>query len=43
MDKATIKRIFRLGNHLYGVCPDCGRLLKLTGFWKGIHYCDGDD
>lgn len=29
----------KVGNHLYQQCADCGRLIKMTGFWKGIHLC----
>lgn len=32
--------VIRVGKHLYGCCARCGSLVKLTGFWKGIHVCD---
>jgi hypothetical protein len=25
--------------HIYGMCFDCHQIVKLTGFWKGIHLC----
>lgn len=34
-----VVRTYRIGGHLYGLCSCCGRLIKLTGFWKGIHFC----
>ena len=34
--------VITVGNHVYALCPKCGRLVKLTGFFKGIHLCTED-
>lgn len=31
---------FKAGSHIYAQCPKCLKVLKLSGFWKGIHLCD---
>lgn len=31
--------IVRIGNDIYGHCVNCHRLVKVTGFWKGVHIC----
>jgi hypothetical protein len=33
--------VFRLGDHLHAQCPDCRKLVKLTGWAKGLHLCWG--
>jgi hypothetical protein len=30
---------FRLGDHLWARCPDCGKYVKLTGWGRGWHLC----
>lgn len=31
--------VIRHGNHLWARCEDCGKLVKLTGWLRGIHLC----
>lgn len=31
--------LHQVGKHLYKLCPDCGNLVKMTGFFKGWHLC----
>lgn len=28
-----------MGGHVYGLCRDCRKVVKLSGFWKGAHLC----
>lgn len=30
---------FKMGNHIYALCPGCGSVIKLSGFFKGVHLC----
>ncbi len=30
---------YRVGNHLWGTCSDCGKAVKVTGWLRGIHLC----
>lgn len=32
-------KTYRIGNHLWGRCGDCGRIVKLTGWTRGVHLC----
>jgi hypothetical protein len=31
--------MIQLGNHMWEKCADCGKLVKLTGWLRGIHFC----
>lgn len=31
--------MIQLGNHLWATCADCGKLVKLTGWFRGLHLC----
>lgn len=31
--------LIRAGKHLYAYCPDCGKLVRQTGFLAGWHIC----
>jgi len=31
--------MIRAGKHLYAVCKDCGKLVRMTGFFGGWHIC----
>ena len=47
MERKTVDQmkpgdVITVGNHVYALCPKCGRLVKLTGFFKGIHLCTED-
>lgn len=32
-----------IGNHMWGKCDYCCKLVKLTGFWRGLHLCLTDE
>ena len=31
-----------VGRHVWARCQDCGKLIKLTGWTRGIHLCTED-
>lgn len=31
--------MIQLGNHMWDTCCECGKLVKLTGWLRGIHLC----
>ena len=35
--------MIQVGNHLWERCADCGKLVKLTGWLRGIHLCLTDE
>jgi hypothetical protein len=35
-------RLYKIGKHMWGVCEDCGSLVKLTGWARGHHLCIPD-
>lgn len=39
----TLGHTIRLGNHLWAHCGDCGKLVKLTGWLRGLHLCLTDE
>jgi hypothetical protein len=32
-----------LGSHAWETCSDCGKLVKLTGWLRGLHLCLTDE
>ncbi len=28
-----------MGGHVYGLCRECRKVVKLSGFWGGLHLC----
>lgn len=37
----TAEKIYRSGNHLYAVCPHCKTMVRITGWFRGAHFCGG--
>jgi hypothetical protein len=35
--------MIQLGRHLWATCSDCGKLVKLTGWLRGVHLCLTDE
>ena len=39
MSDTLPRGMYRIGKHAYGACEDCGRFIRVTGWFGGWHLC----